>query len=124
MDHAVPIVIAVALSVAAMFYVVTGSFVPLKGNTVFMQETNNQTMATLQAELTDSAGTDVTASGSSIKSLINSSVSNANIEIYVDGTKWDGKTYADSNISISESDKYTRTIEVTEGKTIYKFTKK
>ncbi len=124
MKDSMSIVMGVVLTVVALAMVVTSTFMPFKANQQMLASTNTSLMSSLQAEIDGSVSSDVSkVTGSAIQSLINSSVSNSNIEIYVGGTKWDGKTYSSSNISVNSSDTYTRSIAVDGSKTKYTFTK-
>lgn len=124
MKDAMGIIIGVVLTVVALTYVVTGTFVPFKSNQEILTQTNTNLMSTLQAEIGSSTDGTVTQKGSAIKSLINSSVGGSNVKIYVNGTLWDGKAYGSSNVSVSDDGDYTRTISNEGGTMVYRFESK
>lgn len=123
MKDALGIVVGVVITLVALSLAITGTFMPFRDNQALLGSTNASLMTSLQSELNSSIS-DLTVTGSSIKSLINSSVGNSNIEIHVNSTKWDGKTYDDCNITVSSSTQYTQSTRTSNGKTIYEFTTK
>lgn len=96
--------------------------VPLKDNQAMLAQTNTQLISTLQAEV--NSGTSTTIKGSAIKSQINRSVGSGNVEIYVNGTKWDGKSYDSSNITVNDDDEFSLSTEILSGKTVYRYSRK
>lgn len=123
MKDAMGIIIGVVLAVIALVMTTQNTFVPYKNNQTLLANSNTKLMSSLQTEIDDNTGDSTTVSGSSIKTLINSNVGNSNVKIIVGGTTWDGKTYSGSNITVSDSDSYTRTLSVSGSTTTYTFTK-
>ena len=117
------IMIEVILTVVGIVFAtlfVSNVVMPLKENQAVLAQTNSQLISSLQAEV--NSGASMTVKGSSIKSQINRSIGNENVEIYVDGTKWDKKEYNTCNITVNDNDEFTMRTEITSGKTVYRYT--
>lgn len=121
MKDAMGILLGLVLTVVALVMTVTDTFVPYKENQAVLSSSNSALMSSLQAEVDSSTDTNVTVTGASIKTLINNSVGSSNIVIIVGDTTWDHKSYSSSNISVSDSTKYTRTISTSGSVTTYTF---
>ena len=110
--------IAVTCVAIALFIVLI--FMVFKNNLVSLSGTNAQTFAQLNSELSQSAGSSVT--GSYVKTFMGSNVNSSSVEIWIDGTQWDGSSALLNGILATDS--YTQEPPViSNGKTVYKFTK-
>lgn len=123
MDQPYSKTVILACAAVALFIFITGAFVLFKNNQKALNDTNAQTFAQLQAELNESVGS--TVKGSYLKTFMNSNVSSTTVEIYVNGTEWNGTVAGITSLNINDSDDYTQdSPTVSGGKTIYKFNKK
>lgn len=123
MKDALGIVVGVVITLVALVMCINGTFVPFRENQALISTTNSSLMTSLQSEMNTSVS-DLTVTGASIISLIDASVDNPDIEIYVGSTKWDGKRYSSSNIVVNDSDEYVRKTRSSGSTTIYEFSKK
>lgn len=119
------VMIEVILTVVGIVFVtlfVANVVMPLKENQAVLAQTNSQLISSLQAEV--NSGASMSVKGSSVRSQIDRNVGNTNVEIYVDGTKWNGKAYSACNIVINDSTEFSMETEIASGKTIYRYTTK
>jgi hypothetical protein len=122
MKDAIGIVIGIVLTLVALVMTITGTFEPFKQNQQLMNQTNNQMLTQVNAEVSNS--TSATVTGQYIQSLIDKSVGKSDIiTIKVDGSTWNGSAYSACGITVKATDSYTQKITVETGKTVYTFTK-
>lgn len=128
MKEAIGMVVGVVITLVSLVTFIDNTFVPYREQQAFMAQANENMLEKLNGELNNATtGGSVSVSGSTVKSTIDANVGKSNVEIYVNGTKWDGKASGSSNIRIEESSMYTKTTEQPSSsngnKIIYRFQK-
>lgn len=127
MKEAIGMVVGVVITLVSLVGFIDNTFVPYREQQAFMAQSNQTMLEKLNGELNGATGGAVNVGSSSVKSTISSSVGRSDVEIYVNGTKWDGNALGSSNITVEDSATYTKTTEQPSSsngnKTIYRFQK-
>ena len=90
MKEAIGMVVGVVITLVSLVTFIDNTFVPYREQQAFMAQANENMLEKLNGELNNATtGGSVSVSGSTVKSTIDANVGKSNVEIYVNGTKWE-----------------------------------